>query len=68
MNTDNPFFDKQTATQVTVTHGNGPYQNTLEALKSIAIQNIRGKRLLLKPNAGRVAHCGEGITAVSGNA
>lgn len=62
MNTENPFFDKQAAAQVTVTHGNGPYRNTLEALKSIPLQNVQGKRLLLKPNAGRVARCGEGIT------
>ena len=62
MNTQNPFFSKQLESQVVVTHGNGPYQNTFEALKSITIQDIRGKRLLLKPNAGRVARCGEGIT------
>ena len=65
MNTDNPFFDEQIAVQVTVTHGNGPYENTLEALNSIPLQNVRGKRLLLKPNAGRVAHSGEGITTHS---
>ena len=62
MNTDNPFFKKQTRVRVAVTHGQGPYQNTLTALKSFPLQVVRGKRLLLKPNAGRVAHSGEGIT------
>ena len=62
MNTDNPFFKKQARLQVAVAHGNGPYHNTLTALKSIPMQVVRGKRLLLKPNAGRIAHSGEGIT------
>src|SRR4030065_2843990 len=62
MNTDNPFFKKQARVRVAVAHGQGPYHNTLTALKSISLQVVHGKRLLLKPNAGRVAHSGEGIT------
>jgi len=62
MNTDNPFFKKQARVRVAVAHGQGPYHNTLTALKSISLQVVRGKRVLLKPNAGRVAHSGEGIT------
>jgi len=62
MNTDNPFFKKQAHIPVAVAHGQGPYHNTLAALQSIPLQGVRGKRVLLKPNAGRVAHSGEGIT------
>ena len=59
---DNPFFKKQTRVRVAVTHGQDPYHNTLTALQSIPLHVMRGKRVLLKPNAGRVAHSGEGIT------
>ncbi len=62
MNTDNLFFNKQARSQVTVAHGHGPYNNTLTALKSFPLQEVRGKRVLLKPNAGRLAHLGEGVT------
>jgi uncharacterized protein (DUF362 family) len=62
MNTDNPFFDNQARVKVAVAHGEGPYNNTLKALNSISLQAARGKRVLLKPNAGRMAHSGEGIT------
>ena len=58
---DNPFLEKQ-AIRVAVAQGQGPYHNTLTALKSVPLQSVRGKRVLLKPNAGRVAHSGEGIT------
>src|SRR4030042_1091964 len=62
MNTDNPFFEKPAGVRVAVAHGRGPYHNTLTALNSISLQAVRGKRVLLKPNAGRVARSGEGIT------
>jgi uncharacterized protein (DUF362 family) len=62
MNTDNPFFNTQARSQVFVAHGSGPYQNTLKALESVPLQVVSGKRVLLKPNAGRIAHSGEGIT------
>ena len=62
MNTDNPFFKKQARVRVAVAYGQGPYHNTLTALQSVPLQGVRGKRVLLKPNAGRVAHSGEGIT------
>jgi len=62
MNTDNPFFKKQALVRVAVAHGQGPYHNTLTALSSISLQAVRGRRVLLKPNAGRVARSGEGIT------
>jgi uncharacterized protein (DUF362 family) len=62
MNTDNPFFKNQIPVQVAIAHGQGPYHNTLTALQSIPLENVRGKRVLLKPNAGRMAHSGQGIT------
>jgi len=62
MNTDNPFFNNQAEVRAAVAHGQGPYQNTLMALRSIPLENVRGKRVLLKPNAGRMARSGEGVT------
>ncbi len=62
MNTDNPFFNTHARSQVFVAHGDGPYQNTLKALESVPLQIVSGKRVLLKPNAGRIAHSGEGVT------
>jgi len=59
---DNPFFKKDAGVRVAVAHGRGPYHNTLTALKSISLHLLSGRRVLLKPNAGRVAHSGEGIT------
>jgi uncharacterized protein (DUF362 family) len=62
MNTDNPFFKTPSRTEVAVSHGQGPYQNTLTALKSIPLKAVQGRRVLLKPNAGRMAQPGRGIT------
>lgn len=62
MNKENPFFNTQTRNQVVVAHGNGPYQNTITALESIPLEVVSGKRVLLKPNAGRIAHSGDGVT------
>jgi uncharacterized protein (DUF362 family) len=62
MDTDNPFFNIQSHSGVAVAHGRGPYQNTLTALKSVPLEAVRGKRVLLKPNAGRIAQPCSGIT------
>lgn len=62
MNTDNPFFNNQTEVRAAVAHSQDPYQNTITALQSITLERIRGKRVLLKPNAGRMARSGEGVT------
>lgn len=48
--------------QVYVAAGEGAYKNTLNALKEIDLSPARGKKVLLKPNAGRIASSGEGIT------
>ncbi|MBN1974071.1 MAG: DUF362 domain-containing protein [Sedimentisphaerales bacterium] len=62
MEKDNPFFRTSNRIQVVVTHGGGAYHNTLKALESIPLEAARGKRVLLKPNAGRLGKPGEGVT------
>lgn len=47
---------------VYVAHGSGAYANTRAALKHVDLSMVRGKRVLLKPNAGRVATAGSGVT------
>ena len=47
---------------VSVAQGSGPYANTCRALQSTDLSEVRGKRVLLKPNAGRVAPPGAGVT------
>lgn len=47
---------------VTISKGKGPYQNTLEALAPFDFSFLRGKKVLLKPNAGRIATPDKGIT------
>jgi uncharacterized protein (DUF362 family) len=61
-------FKNQTVTPdfqsplVHVAGGNGPYANTRAVLKKMDLTIARGKRVLLKPNVGRVAAAGMGIT------
>ena len=47
---------------VHVAQGGGPYANTRLALSSVSLAPVRGKRVLLKPNTGRVAPPGAGVT------
>jgi len=56
-----PFADTAEAKRVIVTHGGGPYANTVAALEQIDLSAVRGKRVLLKPNVGRVATLDRGI-------
>ena len=51
---------------VFVEHGQGPYVNTRAALARLDLEKLRGKKVLLKPNAGRSAAPGEGITTDPG--
>jgi len=60
--TQSPFQDPSETPEVFVTAGRGPYTNTRTALEHIDLSISRGKRVLLKPNAGRVAPPGSGIT------
>ncbi len=46
---------------VHVAHGQGAYANTLAALKGVDLAPARGKRIMLKPNAGRIAEAGAAI-------
>ena len=48
--------------KVFVSAGAGPYQNMRAAIAGIDLSPARGKKVLLKPNAGRAALPGSGIT------
>lgn len=56
-----PIWHGSANPAVAVAHGEGPYWNTRRALESIDLSPVRGKRVLLKPNVGRVAPCESGI-------
>ncbi|HDL64305.1 MAG TPA: DUF362 domain-containing protein [Proteobacteria bacterium] len=58
---DNPFLIRPSRPRVFVARGGGPYSNTRAALGGIDLSSLRGKRVLLKPNAGRIASPGSGI-------
>ena len=59
---NNPFLLSATYPSVFVAHGKGPYANTRLALESVDLAPVRGRRVLLKPNVGRVASAGSGVT------
>lgn len=48
--------------KVHVAKGENPYDNTRAVLKQIDLSFLKGKRVLLKPNVGRIAPQGQGIT------
>ncbi len=50
-----------TRPSVSVAHGSGPYDNCRRALQTVDFMPFRGKRVLLKPNVGRVAAIGSGV-------
>ncbi|MBN2296679.1 MAG: DUF362 domain-containing protein [Pirellulales bacterium] len=58
---NNPLLSSSTHPSVFVAHGSGPYDNTRRVLESVELSPVRGKRVLLKPNVGRVASPGSGI-------
>jgi uncharacterized protein (DUF362 family) len=60
--TESPFRHSQIRPSVHVAGGNGPYGNTHAALGQVDLSPARGKRVLLKPNIGRVAPPEAGIT------
>lgn len=62
MLTKNPLLLSATRPSVWTAQGRGAYANTRAALESLDLSAVRGKRVLLKPNVGRVALPGEGIT------
>ncbi len=57
-----PFRQAASAPKVIVTGGKGPYDNIRNALAKIDLSPAKGKRVLLKPNAGRIAVPGAAIT------
>jgi len=62
MLTKSPLGQTSGKTIVHVAGGDGPYGNTRAVLARIDLSPASGKRVLLKPNAGRVAPPGKGIT------
>ncbi len=58
---NNPLLPPATQPAVHVAQGEGSYRNTRRALEPIELSPVRGKRVLLKPNVGRVACAGSGI-------
>jgi uncharacterized protein (DUF362 family) len=62
MPANNPILGSATHPSVHIAQGSGPYANTRRALQPIDLSPVHGKRVLLKPNAGRIATAGSGIT------
>jgi len=56
-----PFHDSKDRPQVRIARGEGPYDNTRKALESVDLSPAKGKKVLLKPNVGRVAEIGSGV-------
>ena len=56
--------DKKTKPEesIVISAGKGPYQNTLSALEPFDFSFLKSKKVLLKPNAGRIATPDKGIT------
>jgi len=59
---DHPLLKSPAHPAVHVAHGGGPYANTRLVLQPFDLSAVRGRRVLLKPNIGRVAARGSGIT------
>ena len=55
-----PFINNKN--KVFIANGKGPYENTVAALKNIDLTPVKGRKVLLKPNAGRMATSDKGIT------
>jgi uncharacterized protein (DUF362 family) len=48
--------------RVLISKGKDPYLTTMTALRSSALPNLKGKKILIKPNAARLASPGDGVT------
>jgi prephenate dehydratase len=57
----NPFVNDGHAPEVFVVKGDDAYAATREALAKIDLAPARGKKVLLKPNVGRLAEAGSGV-------
>jgi uncharacterized protein (DUF362 family) len=51
---------------IIVLKGKDPYQTTKKALQKFPLSNLKGKKILIKPNAARLASPGEGVTTHPG--
>ena len=58
---NNPPIPFSSSPTVYVAQGGGPYDNTRRVLESVGLAAVSGRRVLLKPNVGRVASAGSGI-------
>lgn len=58
---ENPFNPNPQSPEVFVVQGADAYANTIEVLKSINLSAVKGKRVLLKPNIGRMSEFGTGV-------
>ena len=58
---DSPFLKDKERPEVAVVHGMDAYKNTREALSNFDLSPAKGKSVLLKPNAGRIAEPNSGI-------
>jgi uncharacterized protein (DUF362 family) len=47
---------------VVVSKGQDPYHTAREALRALPLPNLKGKKILIKPNAARLATPGQGVT------
>jgi uncharacterized protein (DUF362 family) len=47
---------------VSVAKGDDPYRTAFELLSRFPITDLEGKKVLIKPNAARMAAPGEGVT------
>ncbi|MCP4133352.1 MAG: DUF362 domain-containing protein [bacterium] len=56
-----PFIQSKDYPRVSVANGADPYGNTIKALSAFDLSPARGKRVLLKPNAGRNAKPEDGV-------
>jgi len=56
-----PVPDDPGRPRVVVTHGDDPYLAARAALAAFELGVARGRRVLVKPNAGRVARSGSGV-------
>ena len=45
-----------------VSKGDDPFQTTEQVLQKFPLPDLKGKNVLLKPNAARLAFPGEGVT------
>jgi uncharacterized protein (DUF362 family) len=47
---------------VVVSKGQDPYQTARKAIRALPLPNLNGKKILIKPNAARLAAPGQGVT------